>query len=251
MIDLVKSEMAQRRKVIIYPRQTGTRDIRGRLQEILAVSGITGVSVLGSNVPTRQRLKWLRKNARSVLITNPRLVETGMNLHDYGYCTIIFYEIEYSLYTLWQAMSRVWRPGQTKGVKVFFSKYRGTLEESALSLVSKKMLAGQLLYGDDVSGALVEDTGDSSLVIELIRAIKEGEDLTLGDDAHIFGIEQSEIVSESPIGSPTVRSKPIMSLEDWLMRKHGMSLDEARGNGKRSNGHGKKQAVPQAQLALF
>jgi len=97
MVDVVKSELAKRRKVIIYPRQTGTRDIRGRLQEILTTSGISGVSVLGSNVGTRQRLNWLRKNAKSVLITNPRLVETGMNLHDYGYCTIIFYEIEYSL----------------------------------------------------------------------------------------------------------------------------------------------------------
>ena len=249
LVNLVKSEMAQRRKVIIYPRQTGTRDIRGRLQQILAANGVTGVSVLGSNVPTRKRLKWLKKNALPVLITNPRLVETGMNLHDYGYCTILFYEIEYSLYTLWQAMSRVWRPGQTKGVKVYFSEYRGTLEESALALVGQKMMAGQLLYGDDVSGALVEDTGDSSLVIELIRAIKQGEDLSLSKDTHIFGIEQSEVVAISPLGSPTVRSKPILSMEEWLMRKHGMSVQDAKGNGKRRSG--RKQKQPQAQIALF
>ncbi len=183
------------------------------------------------------------------LITNPRLMETGMNLHDYGYCTIVFYEIEYSLYTLWQAMSRVWRPGQTKGVKVFLSEYRGTLEQDALALIGQKMMAGQLLYKDDVSGALVEDTGDSSLVIELIRAIKAGEDLSIDDDTHMFGIEQPEIANESPLGSPTVRSKPILSLEEWLLHKHGMSLAEAKKNGKRRNG--RKEEAPEAQLALF
>ena len=69
-------------------------------------------------------------NARPVLITNPRLVEIDMNLREYQYWTIIFYEIEYSLYTLWQSMSRVWRPGQTRKVKIFFSHYPGTLEEN-------------------------------------------------------------------------------------------------------------------------
>jgi hypothetical protein len=141
LVNLVKSELACNRKVIVYPRQTGTRDIRPRLKQILAAAGVRGISILDTSVPTRKRLKWLRKNARQVLITNPRLVETGLNLHDYGYCTIVFYEIEYSLYTLWQAMSRVWRPGQTKGVKVFFSEYRGTLEENALALIGQ-------LYGE-------------------------------------------------------------------------------------------------------
>ena len=108
-------------------------------------------------------------------------------------------------------------------------------------------MAGQLLYGDDVSGALVEDTGDSSLVIELIRAIKEGEDLSIGGDTRIFGIEQSEIVNESPLGSPTVRSKPILNLEDWLMHKHGMTLAEATKARKRGNGRKK----PEMQMTLF
>jgi hypothetical protein len=111
------------------------------------------------------------------------------------------------------------------------------------------MMAGQLLYGDDVSGALVEDTGDSSLVVELIRAIQEGEDLSIDEDARVFGIEQSEIVSDSPLGSPTLRSKPIISLEEWLMRKHGMSLAEATKSRKRRNGH--KEETPQMQMTLF
>jgi hypothetical protein len=141
LVNLVKSELAQGRKTIIYPRQTGTRDIRPRLRNILQTAGVNDVAVLGASVSTRHRSRWLCANARPVLITNPRLVETGMNLHEYQYCTIVFYEIEYSLYTLWQSMSRVWRPGQTRKVKIFFSHYPGTLEEKALSRMGK-------LYGE-------------------------------------------------------------------------------------------------------
>ena len=176
MVNLVKSELAQRRKVIVYPRQTGTRDIRGRLKQILAAHGMNGVSVLDSSVPTRKRLKWLRKNAKPVLITNPRLVETGMNLHDYGYCTILFYEIEYSLYTLWQACRRTWRLGQTRPVKVVYAVYAGAMESKALALMGRKMKAAQLLYGDEVGGAIVpEESGD--FLTELAREVLEGKQL--------------------------------------------------------------------------
>jgi hypothetical protein len=109
------------------------------------------------------------------------------------------------------------------------------------------MMAGQLLYGDDVSGALVEDTGDSSLVVELIRAIQEGEDLSIDEGARVFGIEQSEIVSDSPLGSPTARSEPILDIEDWLLRKHGMTLEEATQTRTKT----REQEQPELQMALF
>ena len=50
--------------------------------------GVTDVAVLGTNVGTRKRKRWLQANARPVLITNPRLVETGVNLHEHGYSTV-------------------------------------------------------------------------------------------------------------------------------------------------------------------
>jgi hypothetical protein len=251
LVSTIKSELAGGRKVVVYPRQTGTRDIRSRLVEILAENGVRSVSVLDSSVTAKTRRRWLARNSKRVLITNPRLVETGMNLHDYGYCTILFYEIEYSLYTLWQAMSRVWRPGQTKGVKVFFSIYGETLEGKALAHIGKKMLAGQLLYGDDVSSALVEDSGDAGLVLELIKAIQSEKEtgikvLKVGGDTRIFGLDESEIESTSVIGSPTVKSRKIVTMSEWLMKKHGITLDEAT-KPKRS----RKKATPQAQMSLF
>ncbi len=246
LVDTVRAELAQGRKTIVYPRQTGTRDIRGRLKSILGANGIADVAVLDASVDPRRRSAWLSRNAGQVLITNPRLVETGLNLHTYGYCTIIFVEVEYSLYTLWQSMSRVWRPGQTKKVKIFFAHYPGTLEEKALARAGKKLLAGKLLYGEDVSSALVEDAGDASLVVDLIRAIKDGEDLRVDADTQIFGVRGSDLVTESLLGSPTVRSRALTATEQWL-RARGLRLEDVKATRSRR----KKVDVPENQMSLF
>ena len=47
-----------------------------------------------------------------MLITNPRLVPTGLDLVNFA--SVVFAEVEYSLDALWQALRRVWRLGQTR-----------------------------------------------------------------------------------------------------------------------------------------
>ena len=59
------------------------------------------------------------------------------------FSTAILYEFEWSLYVLWQFMRRLYRPGASKRVKLFFPVYKDTLEESALDLLGHKMLAAQ------------------------------------------------------------------------------------------------------------
>jgi len=41
-----------------------------------------------------------------------------------GVPTVVFYQIDYSLYTTWQARQRVWCPGQVLPVRVVFVAYR-------------------------------------------------------------------------------------------------------------------------------
>jgi hypothetical protein len=108
------------------------------------------------------------------------------------------------------------------------------------------MMAGQLLYGEDVSSALVEDTGDASLVIDLIRAIQDGEDLTVRAETQIFGTLGSDLVTESPLGSPTVRSRTLTTTEQWL-QAHGLSWADVRPTRSRR----KKADVPKNQLSFM
>ncbi len=78
-----------------------------------------------------------------------------------------------------QASRRTWHIGQTRDVDVHFAVYRDTMEHRAASLVGQKLAAAQLLYGDSVEGALVEqsDSGHGFLA-DLARSVIEGADVS-------------------------------------------------------------------------
>lgn len=180
LIKLAKAERDRGRRVLVFCRQTANRDITARLARILRRAGLRA-DVLKASVGTQVREEWLRrrvgKEMIDVLITNPRLVETGLDLIDFQ--TTVWYEIEYSLYTLMQASRRTWRIGQVNDVDVHFLVYRDTMEHRAASLVGQKLAAAQLLYGDSVEGALVDqaDSGHGFLA-DLARSVIEGAHVT-------------------------------------------------------------------------
>lgn len=91
-----KAEKQQGRKVLVYLRQTGTRDIQDRVELPLQAAGLR-VTILGGNINPRKREEWIAKrvNGIDVMICNPRLVETGLDLVQFS--TVIFFEPEYSL----------------------------------------------------------------------------------------------------------------------------------------------------------
>ena len=57
-----------------------------------------------------------RKAGLDVLLVHPRLVQTGLDLIDFP--TIVWQEVEYSVYTMRQASRRSWRIGQRRPVRV-------------------------------------------------------------------------------------------------------------------------------------
>ncbi len=101
-----QAERDEGRKSIVFIRQTGKRDIQSHVAQILQDNGLR-VGVLSSSVEPRRRVAWIKKHIGSidVLITNARLVKVGLNLRMFA--TAVFYEIEWSLLILWQAMRRV------------------------------------------------------------------------------------------------------------------------------------------------
>ena len=213
MSDFCRAEKHQGRKVLVYVRQTGTRNIQTRILNAVETSGLRA-TILSGSVNPRKREAWIEKRADSldVLICNPKLVETGLDLVQFS--SIVFFEIEYSLYTLWQALRRVWRLGQTKPVKALFSVYNGSMEARALALMGAKMKASQLLYGDEVGGAIVpEDDGD--FLTQLARDVLKGAKL---DDLQSLFADDSK-VSHNPLGCPTLPSSPIpvvqFTLQTW------------------------------------
>ncbi len=84
-----------------------------------------------------------------------------------------------------QASRRTWRIGQVQDVDVYFPIYRDTMEHRAASLVGQKLAAAQLIYGDSVQGALVDqaDSGHGFLA-DLARSVIE--DAQVADLSHLF-----------------------------------------------------------------
>ncbi len=168
LVNHCQEEVANGRRVIVYLRQTGTRNIRPRIEKILRAAGINAVQ-LPDSVGTDKREAWLMKHQPDVLLVNPRRVAVGLDLVMYQ--DVVFYEIEYSLYVLWQAVRRVWRLGQHRKVKAHYLVYSDTMEEAGLAWIGKKKAAATRMMGDSLAGALVDDSEDNSIVAVLMGAM--------------------------------------------------------------------------------
>ncbi|HHZ9383993.1 TPA: SNF2-related protein, partial [Pseudomonas aeruginosa] len=117
LVDLCLEEKAKGRKVLAYTVYSGTRDTTSRLKKVLEQSGLK-VAVLRASVDTARREDWILDQVDrgiDVLITNPELVKTGLDLLDFP--TIAFLQTGYNVYTLQQAARRSWRIGQKHPVR--------------------------------------------------------------------------------------------------------------------------------------
>ncbi len=250
LVSFVKAEKARGRKVLVYVRQTGTRDIQRHLAELLKNEGIRAV-VLPDSVTPRRREKWIEQHVPKldVLITNPRKVETGLDL--VAFPSAVFYELDYSLYTLWQAQRRVWRLGQTQPVKVVYTVYRETLEEKALALMAQKLRAAMRLYGEDATSAIAQEADDGeNFIAELAKKVLAGDRLTLDGVSGL--LKPDTRTTESPMGSPTQMSRKIdvkAALDAWAQRHGFANIEEARKAARRKSSRRRRQ--PSSRQAML
>jgi hypothetical protein len=179
LIELVNGEKANGRKVWVYVQYTDRHDVQGRLERLLKDAGLR-VGVLRSSVPLASREEWIEKNAPQldVVVSHPRLVETGLDLFDkkggHNFPTICFYETGYNLFTLRQASRRSWRIGQMENCRIVYFHYRDTMQERAMALMGKKLTAAQALEGSFSSEGLVAMAGeDANVEIALARSLVE------------------------------------------------------------------------------
>ena len=163
MIRLCKQEKDRGRRVLVYTTYTGTRDTAARLKGLLEVEGLKA-SVLRASVETSRREDWICDQVErgvDVIITNPELVKTGLDLLDFP--TIVFMQSGYNVYTLQQAARRSWRIGQKEPVDVHFLGYSGSAQMACLSLMAKKIAVSQSTSGDmpDTGLDILNQDGDS------------------------------------------------------------------------------------------
>lgn len=142
LLSLVRLSRTQGEKVLVFTEGTGVWDVQARLAEILADDGHRPF-ILTAEVPPEARYELLQRSP-DVLIVNPRLVETGLDLVDY---TVgIFYQVPLSAFTVRQAARRIYRLGQRKRVSLYYLAYEG-VQESYLSWVAEKVRQSLLFEG--------------------------------------------------------------------------------------------------------
>jgi SNF2 family DNA or RNA helicase len=178
LVEEIKCSLERGRKVQVYAVYTQKRDVTRRLESILAKEGIR-VAVLTTQVAPEEREAWYERQLRlglQVCIAHPRLVQTGLDL--LAMPDIFFYETGYSIYTLRQASRRSWRIGQWSNVNVKFFYYAGTMQETCLRLMGKKLLVSLAMEGKFATDGL--------------QAIEEGDDILMA--------MARELVTEKGIG---------------------------------------------------
>ena len=172
LVELCKSEKACGRRVLVYSVYTGTRDTTSRLKATLDRHGFK-TAVLRASVEAAKREDWLFEQVDrgvEVLITNPELVKTGLDMLEFP--TIVFLTTGYNVYTLQQAARRSWRIGQKADVDVYFLGYRGSAQMACLELMAKKIAVSQSTSGDmPESGLDVLNQDGDSIEVALARQL--------------------------------------------------------------------------------
>jgi hypothetical protein len=169
----VREELRQGRRCQVYATYTGEKDVTLRLETVLRQAGFR-VAVLRSSVATDKREDWYERQLKGgveVVICHPKLVETGLDL--LAFPTLYFYETGYSLHTLRQASRRSWRIGQRNAVRVKFVTYTGTMQETCLRLMGKKMLVALMMEGKFSGEGLQSLDTDEDLMSAMARELVE------------------------------------------------------------------------------
>jgi hypothetical protein len=182
VLEVVQRKTAEGGRVLVYTSWIRI-DSQKKLSKLLEENGYR-VAILASTVLPNKREEWVEKHVRNgiqVLITNPSLVETGLDLNDFT--TLYFYNIAYKLFTLRQSSRRSWRINQkAPKIEVYFSYYEGTMQHRAIRLMASKLAVAGIIEGNftDEGLAAMSDCADMTTVLarELTQGIKnEVEDL--------------------------------------------------------------------------
>ncbi len=174
LLELTQAAVMQGRGVIVYLRQTGTRDISERLRKLMTNVGLP-VAVLKSKISSRKREVWIEQQVRNgvkVLITNMELVKTGLDLIFFP--REIFFKVNYSVFTMQQALRRPLRLTQKYPVDAYYLVYRDTMESAAVALIMEKMAAAEKVNGNSLEASLMASQANADDVLSQLGKVLQG-----------------------------------------------------------------------------
>ena len=210
LIEEIKKELADGRRCQVFAVYTQKHDVTARLQRILSNEGVR-TAVLRSSVDTAKREAWYARQIKDgvqVVISHPKLVETGLDLLDFP--TILFYESGYSLHTLRQASRRSWRIGQRRPVRVKFLCYEATMQTACLRLMGKKLLVALTMEGKFAGEGLQNIDEDDDMLSAMARELVERNGIGETADAvwKALNTEHQKLFPTTTLSTPNADPSP-------------------------------------------
>jgi hypothetical protein len=252
----IREELRQGRRCQVYATYTGEKDVTQRLESVLRQAGIR-VAVLRSSVATDKREEWYERQLKAgveVVICHPKLVETGLDL--LAFPTLYFYETGYSLHTLRQASRRSWRIGQRHAVRVKFVTYTGTMQETCLRLMGKKMLVALMMEGKFSGEGLQSLDTDEDLMSAMARELVEKAGVGASADQMWRELERERerVLPQQPPARVEDEDNPVLDLSTAESAEPaGIHLVESPAGVRirKKPSPWSKDAEPAVQLSLF
>ena len=177
VLEIVERKINAGEKVLVYTNWTRL-DTQDKLQKLFLERGWR-TAILPAKVKPDKREAWVDARLAEglqVLICNPSLVETGLDLN--AFTTLIFYDTGYKLFTLRQASRRSWRINQTAPrVEVYMPYYQQTMQHKAIKLMASKLAVAGIIEGsfsEEGLAAMSECEDMTSMMAkELMLGIKD------------------------------------------------------------------------------
>lgn len=202
LIDLVKKELSEGRRCVIYNNYTGSYEMNKRTRDILTRNGIKCHILDEPNTDNRAEvLATLEEQEVPVIITNMKLVEVGLDLMYWP--TIIYNQLNYEVATVRQSSRRAWRLGQDRECRVYYLVYNRSQQMAQfLKIMAARghalMVEGRLdrselaQYARDKQSSLASDLANCFAGSDVAKAWT---DLAAKDLADVEMIAEAEFKS--------------------------------------------------------
>ena len=146
-LGIVNRKIEAGERILVFVNWTGL-DSQQKMLKLITDQGHRA-EILHAKVKPEKREKWVQDrvdNGIQVLICNPSLIETGLDLN--AFTTLLFYDVGYKLDTLRQASRRSWRINQTAPrIEVYMLYYADTMQHKAIKLMGTKLAVAAIIEG--------------------------------------------------------------------------------------------------------
>lgn len=222
VLEVVQKKAGEGGRVLVYTSWIRT-DTQEKLLNLLTENGYR-VGILTVAVPPNKREEWVEnqvKDGIQVLITNPSLVETGLDLNDFT--TIYYYNISYNLFTLRQSSRRSWRINQkAPRVEVYFSYYEGTMQNRAVRLMASKLAVAGIIEGNFTDEGLAAMSDCADMTTALARELTQG----IKDEVEDLGAVFKKMAILKPVQPQAV---PEITDENTVIEDIGVAVEDTAG----------------------